>query len=138
VLALHPDEQATLRKEISRALGDRREITFDEIMSLPVLDAVVKETLRLYPPVFFFQRVACQDTILPLLFPVTGTDGRTIHEVPVGKGQDIMVAIAAANRDKQIWGPDAHEWKLERFMGPLPESVTRARIPGVYANLYAA
>jgi len=34
-----------------------------------------------------------------------------------------------------MWGPDVYEWKPERWLNPLPESVTNARIPGVYSHL---
>ncbi|TBU52591.1 hypothetical protein BD310DRAFT_831896 [Dichomitus squalens] len=32
-------------------------------------------------------------------------------------------------------GDDAYEWKPERWLGPLPETVERAAIPGVYSHL---
>ncbi|KAI0059674.1 cytochrome P450 [Artomyces pyxidatus] len=38
------------------------------------------------------------------------------------------------NRDKDIWGADADEWKPERFLSPLPASVAEARIAGIYSN----
>lgn len=40
------------------------------------------------------------------------------------------------NRSAKLWGPDALEWKPERWMGELPESVLSARLPGIYSNLY--
>ncbi|KAI0039847.1 hypothetical protein FA95DRAFT_1503644, partial [Auriscalpium vulgare] len=33
-----------------------------------------------------------------------------------------------------IWGPDAEEWKPERWLAPLPKTVEEARIPGIYSN----
>lgn len=50
-LAEHPDAQERLRKEAADAHGpDDRDLSFDELARLPYLDAVVKETLRLYVP----------------------------------------------------------------------------------------
>ena len=50
VLALHPREQAELRKEIilARVERDGADLSYDEVMGLPYLDAVVRESLRLW------------------------------------------------------------------------------------------
>lgn len=63
-----------------------------------------------------------------------GTDGKEYTEVLVPNNTTIVVNILGVNRDPEIWGPDAHEWKPERWLSPLPESVVNARIPGVYSN----
>jgi cytochrome P450 len=49
VLALHPKEQAELRKEIILARVERggADFSYDEVMALPYLDAVVRESMRL-------------------------------------------------------------------------------------------
>ena len=41
----------------------------------------------------------------------------------------------ALNRSKAIWGEDAEEWKPERWLSPLPESVAEAKVPRIYSNL---
>jgi cytochrome P450 len=59
LLSTHEDIQIRLRAEIAQAkvkTGGER-LGYDEILALPLLDAVVKETLRLYPPVPFVRRV---------------------------------------------------------------------------------
>ena len=65
-----------------------------------------------------------------------GVNGVPMKEIPVPKGTTIYVAIRASNLDKRIWGEDALEFKPERWLSPLPSSVTEARIPGIYSNLY--
>jgi len=57
MLALHPDVQAQVREEVHAALASRRtrgdysgRLGCDEIAGLKVLDAAIKETLRLYVP----------------------------------------------------------------------------------------
>jgi cytochrome P450 len=77
-----------------------------------------------------------QDTIVPLLHPITGVDGKTIHELHVQKGTDIFIDILGANHHPKTWGADASEWKPERWLSELPESVTKIRdLSGVYSHL---
>ena len=78
---------------------------------------------------------ANHDTSLPLSQPIRGKDGNMINEVTIEKGTMTIVAIRACNRNKSLWGDDAHEWKPERWLSPLPETLTDAHIPGVYSNL---
>ena len=52
----------------------------------------------------------------------------------VPKGTAMGIGMLAANRYKALWGEDALEWKPERWLKPLPESVTSAKMPGVYSN----
>lgn len=47
----------------------------------------------------------------------------------------IYIGILAANRSQEVWGEDSHEFKPERWLSPLPESVSEARIPGIYSHL---
>ncbi len=79
---------------------------------------------------------ARQDVLLPLGTPIKGLDGKEVTEIPIQRGTDIIISVLASNHDPEIWGPDSYEWKPERWLQPLPESVIAARIPGVYANLW--
>ena len=51
-LAMHPDVQEKLREELIQArddgAGTLRDLDYDEVMELPYLDAVCRETLRRY------------------------------------------------------------------------------------------
>ena len=76
-----------------------------------------------------------KDTILPLSTPITGIDGRVMHEIIVPKDTNVTVSILNCNRDPALWGPDSYEWKPERWLSPLPDTVKQAPIPGVYSNL---
>ncbi|KAH9066038.1 cytochrome P450 [Lactarius deliciosus] len=134
VLSLHPDAQDKLRKELKEAHEDNEELTHDELVSLPFLEAVCRETLRLYPPVTGVMRTARSDVILPLSAPIRDVDGREVHEIFVPKNTNVFAQIYNLNRDPSIWGADATEWKPERWLAPLPQSVADANIQGVYAN----
>ncbi|KAL1946305.1 hypothetical protein VTO73DRAFT_15432 [Trametes versicolor] len=80
-------------------------------------------------------RQALEDTILPLSHPIRATDGTLLRSIAVPRGTNILVSILACNRDKALWGPDADEWKPERWLAPLPAAVESAAIPGVYSNI---
>ncbi|KAG7086399.1 hypothetical protein E1B28_002354 [Marasmius oreades] len=123
-LTQHPEIQRKLREELLGVSTDAP--TMDELNSLPYLDAVVRETLRVHPPVPSTTRVAVRDTVLPLNEPVGGRDF-----VEVRKGQTIFISILALNRNKRLWGEDAAEFKPDRWLnGSIDTSV-----PGVWGNM---
>jgi cytochrome P450 len=80
-----------------------------DLENLPLLDAVVRESLRLYPAVPNALRVAVQDDVLPLLGPITNQNGRTEDSLRVAKGDQVFIPSLAINRLPQIWGFDAGE-----------------------------
>ncbi|KAJ2912529.1 hypothetical protein MD484_g7882, partial [Candolleomyces efflorescens] len=137
VLCERPDAQDRLRQEIraARRKVGGGDLGYDELVSLPYLDAVCRETLRLYPPVSTIVREAREDIILPFSKPIRGKDGSEMHEVLVPKGTTIFPSILSSNRNQDVWGSDADEWKPERWMDELPESVANAHIPGIYSHL---
>ncbi|KIK57112.1 hypothetical protein GYMLUDRAFT_247366 [Collybiopsis luxurians FD-317 M1] len=137
LLSKHPEVQDKLRSELieTRRQNGGQDLSYDELVSLPYLDAVCRETLRLHPPVSHVSRIARQDAVVPLSKPVIGLDGAKMHEVAVPKGTSVIVSILNTNRNPDLWGKDANEWKPERWLEPLPTAVTDARIPGVYSHL---
>ncbi|KAH9941843.1 cytochrome P450 [Epithele typhae] len=136
-LALHPDWQDKVRAELlqAKAQAGGADLDFDTLTALPLLDAVCRETLRLYVPAPFRFREAREATVLPLHTPVRGRDGRTMYELVVPKDTPAFVSIEAANTSPALWGPDAHAWRPARWLAPLPASVADAKIPGLYSNL---
>ncbi|OJT02010.1 Cytochrome P450 3A24 [Trametes pubescens] len=138
-LCLHSAVQEKLREEIIQArddgTGKLRDLDYDEVMELPYLDAVCRETMRRFPPVTTLLRIVRKDAILPLSAPIRGIDGAMMDAIPVRKGMHIVTGVQACNTNEELWGPDADEWKPERWMKPLPRAVEEAHIPGVYSNL---
>ena len=61
-----------------------------------------------------------------------------MNELVVSKGTSMILHYQAANNAPELWGDDAHEWKPERWLAPLPSTVADAKIPGVYSNLYVS
>ena len=77
-----------------------------------------------------------KDVVMPLAWPIKSADGKSeLKEIPVPRNTNIIISILNTNRSERIWGDDAKEWKPERWLLPLPDAVSEARIPGVYSNL---
>jgi sterol 14-demethylase len=61
-LLQHPDWMKVVLGELEKVYGTGRRIDFDSLRELEKTEWVVKEVLRLHPPLFILIRVALQDT----------------------------------------------------------------------------
>ena len=73
--------------------------------------------------------------MLPLYTPVTGVDGRAMHEVVVPRDTMVIMSVMNCNSDPALWGADSREWRPERWLAPLPAALTSAPVPGVYSHM---
>ncbi|KAF8302619.1 cytochrome P450 [Clavulina sp. PMI_390] len=102
--------QEILRAELTSAgfvpgSGKLRMPTYDELMgnSLPYLDAVAKEGLRMFVPPAQTERVALEDDVVPLGTPIIGADGKALESLRVKKGQMFLISWASINTNAQRW-----------------------------------
>lgn len=72
-----PGIQTKLREELLSVDTDTP--SMDELIALPYLDAVVRETLRVHSPVPSTVRIAMKDDVLPVEKPFTDKYG-VIHD----------------------------------------------------------
>ncbi|KAI0781538.1 cytochrome P450 [Trametes elegans] len=125
VLSEHPDVQQKLREEVMHArddgTGKLRDLDYNEVMGLPFLDAVCRETLRCYAPITLVMRQVLKDAVLPLSEPIRGIDGQVIDAIPVKKGMCILLDLLQSNCDP--------------VLKPLPQAVEESRAPGVYSHI---
>lgn len=132
LLAEQPAIQAKLREEIHDHFGGRDMLTdpgYDELMSMPFLDAVCKESFRCRSAVPSTIRVATTSADVPLSKPYPTRDGRgTITSVHIPKGREVFIPIQAINSDPEIWGPDADKFNPERWLN-LPQSAKGNGLP---------
>ncbi|KAJ4495167.1 cytochrome P450 [Lentinula edodes] len=137
LLTLHPEIQDKMRDELIAARREHQgsQLSYDELVGLPYLDAVCRETLRLYAPVSSLLRKSTEDAIVPLSRPVRDANGNEVTEIFLPKATTVMISIMNANRDPKLWGPDVLEWKPERWLSPLPEAIMNSKMPGVYSHL---
>ncbi|PZC83859.1 hypothetical protein B5X24_HaOG200059 [Helicoverpa armigera] len=108
MMAKYPDVQDKVYEELQGVFGDSdRPVTPEDLPSLKYLEAVIKETLRMYPPVPFIVRQVQKDVTLP--------SGITILE-----GCGLFISIWSIHRNPRYWGCDAEQFRPERFLDAPP------------------
>jgi cytochrome P450 len=86
----------------------------DALDALPLLDAVIRETLRICPPVHGTIRAATVDDLIPISHPVVLRDGTVIQKdghLNIRKGSYVHIPIEGLNFCEEIWGDDARKFK---------------------------
>lgn len=128
-LCRNPEIQSRLRDEIRANLPPLDDaaaaaaITSVEIDRLPYLNAVVNETLRLYPAVPLSAREAVEDT--------------TVMGYPIARGQAITLPPWAINVDKGLWGDDAEQFVPERWIDRQADGTETPNNKGGASSNYA-
>jgi len=88
LLGLHPDIQRLVRDEVSSVLGGAAP-TADDVAKMPLVRAVIDESMRLYPPAWMLGRSARNDD--------------TIGEFAVKRGQFVLVSPYITHRHPGLW-----------------------------------
>ena len=102
-----PHVQTKLREEVRShipTLNTEKRITAEVIDNMPYLHAVCNEILRVWAPVPLTLRDTANDT--------------TVMGQFVPKGTKVILAPWAINFSTELWGPDAADFKPERWMAP--------------------
>eukprot|EP00253_Pinus_taeda_P011326 PITA_11326 len=101
--ALHnPQIMKKVQAELEEVLGKDGRVEERDIDRLPYLHAVVKETLRLHPPV-------------PLLLPHRAESSCEVAGYMIPKDTQVLVNAWAIGRDRTMWD-EPTEFKPKRFM----------------------
>lgn len=99
LLAQHPDAKQKIADEVKQVIGTGP-ITYENVMKLEYTTMVIKEAMRLYPPVWGITRDAAEEDVL---------GGYRIK-----KGDSIVVSPYAVQRYDKYW-PEPLAFKPERF-----------------------
>lgn len=100
-LSGHPEVVQRLREEILAQVGTASAPTYADLKNMRYLQAILKETLRLYPAIPFNMRVALSDTTLPSGGGPSGTQ-------PVHVKKDTIVAYSPLYMHRSDLYPDAY------------------------------
>jgi len=116
-LSQHPDVLQRLRQELGTKATSSWDLEYDDIRTMPYLDAVVTELLRLHPPISTTTRLVTE----PILVKT-----RTGDTVVIPQGAQIYSSVHRLHRDEQVWGGDANEFNPDRWTGqPRNEAENR-------------
>ncbi|GMR58319.1 hypothetical protein PMAYCL1PPCAC_28514, partial [Pristionchus mayeri] len=103
LLALHPQVQEKVREEARAVMVQDPDWT--KLGQLPYFDAVIKESLRIYPLAAFTTGRRCtRDTV--------------VGGVSIERGTYVQPDVYSIHFNEEIWGRDAKEFKPQRWLCP--------------------
>jgi cytochrome P450 len=103
-LGKHPEVVAKIRREMAQKLSPGTDfLTSDDAKRLTYLEAAIKETLRLYPGGPHTVKQVMRDTVI-------------CGDIFLRKGMMISINAWAVARNPRVWGPDASEFKPQRWI----------------------
>ncbi|MEI7913806.1 MAG: cytochrome P450 [Mycobacteriaceae bacterium] len=104
----HPQILSAVTGELDDLYADGEEVSFHALRQIPALENVIKETLRLHPPLIILMRVAKGE------FEVRG------H--PIHRGEFVAASPAVSNRIPEDF-PDPETFDPDRYDKPREEDV---------------
>lgn len=90
--------------------GKMRPLTYEELRALPLLDSVIRETLRMHPPIHSIMRYVRDDVPVPATLSAPSKDG--IYVVP--RGNYVLASPAISQADPTVW-KNAESWDPYRW-----------------------
>lgn len=106
VLSKNPDAEAELHAELKRVLNGRAP-TVEDIPNLRCTEAVISESMRLYPPAWGTGRMALKDY--------------QVRDYKFPKGAVILISQYVTHRDERFF-PDPERFVLKRWTPEAKES----------------
>jgi sterol 14-demethylase len=102
-LLRNPPIMARVIEEIDGLFADGGSVSFQALREIPVLDACIKEALRLHPPLILLLRVAKEDL--------------EVNGFSIAAGDLVAATPAVSNRLSDVF-PDAEVYDPDRYLDP--------------------
>lgn len=102
-LLCNPDTLIKAKTELTRVVGPNKKVEESDIENLHYLNAVIKETFRLHPPI-------------PLLVPRRAVQDTKFMGYHIPKNTQVFINAWAIGRDPEVWD-DPLSFKPDRFIG---------------------
>jgi cytochrome P450 len=122
VLMTHNDVLQVCCEEVDRVLPNGIELTDEHLSELVVCEAVINETLRLYPTAPFFARTCIREHTI-------GTE----RQLRIPKGTSVLVNSYILHRRSDFW-PRPLEFDYTRWMRD-PKTGLKPKLPHPFAYL---
>jgi len=107
LLSQHPEVATELQAELAAVLSGRSP-TFDDLPQLPLTNAIIKESLRLYPPAWVIFREASSDL--------------TLRDAVIPAGGAFALFPYAVHRDER-WYEEPLAFRPARWLAGLDQSL---------------
>lgn len=110
------------------------ELTYENFQT-PLLVATIKELLRMHPPLHSLMRKVISDCPVPASVGAPSAEpnassgfkkSNESREYVIPKGEFVLAAPGYSQVDESIWGKDAKEFKVERWL----ENEGGNKVPG--------
>jgi cytochrome P450 len=108
-VARNPSVQARLQEEVDRVLGGRVP-EFEDVARLPYCRALMKESMRMYPPVYLFFRQAAESVM--------------VGDYLVPEGAHVLLCPYLTHRDARFF-PSPDLFDPERWTAEFEESLPK-------------
>lgn len=111
-LSKHREWADKMQAEVRSVIGDRA-VKVEDVMALPVTNAILREALRLHPPAWIFARVAQRED--------------SLRGFKIKKGQVVLLSPYLTHRLREYW-PDPERFDPERFLKENPHALGGAKM----------
>ncbi|KAK1131285.1 hypothetical protein K0M31_017572 [Melipona bicolor] len=114
-LAVNPEIQEKLRKEVRSTIEKHGGLTFDALKDMTYMNQVISESQRLHSAVGYLQKLCTEE------FELQGSDGLTYRIKP---GMEVDISIFGLHTDPRYWvNPDVFD--PERFNNERKQTIEK-------------
>ena len=109
---------------MNKETNEMAELTYENFQT-PLLVATIKELLRMHPPLHSLMRKIISDCPVPASVGSPAAEPTASpsfkkqnesREYVIPKGEFVLAAPGYSHVDESIWGKDAKEFRVERWM----------------------